>query len=221
VKYEQHATQKKRLLAMTQNDPNINNSSSQMKQEPTEFASSTAYEYPPYDHQKRSSWVGSSSSNAPSSSAIVQPPNAHQSHHLLSHSKRDSAGGGSNSGSQQQQQQPPVAHGKSEVPLSSSSTTTSLNSTPIFHHHHSNHHHHHRTQPQNTTPLGNSPTTTLLQTQQPDIYAQAEIYRRPTVFVSQASAYAYNARVIPPPPAHNPSNRQVRSTRNRAWRATF
>jgi homeodomain interacting protein kinase len=198
---------------MTQNDPNIMNgssSSNQMKQEPTEFATIN-YEYPPFDHQKRSSWVGSSTT-APSS-ALVQPPNAHQGHHV-SHSKRDSAGCGSNSGpSVPQQQLPPIAHGKSEAPLSSSSTTTSLNSTPIFHHHHHHHHnhssHHHRTQPQNTTPLGNSPTTALLQTQQSDIYAQAEIYRRPTVFVSQASAYAYNARVIPPPPAHNPSNRQV------------
>ncbi|CAG9800548.1 unnamed protein product [Chironomus riparius] len=210
VKYEQHATQKKRLLAMTQNDPNITNSSNsstnQLKQEPAEFSTSSSlhYEYPPYDHQKRSSWVG------PTTTTLVQPPNAHQSHHI--HSKRESAGCGSNSNSGSQQ--PPIAHGKSELPLASSSTT-SLNSTPIYHHHHHNHHHsshHHRTQPQNTTPLGNSPSAAaLLQTQQPDIYAQ-ELYRRPTVFVSQASAYAYNARVVPPPPAHNPSNRQVLPT---------
>lgn len=197
VKYEQHASQKKRLLAMTQNDPNITTSNSnQMKQEPTEFNASLNYEYPPYDHQKRSSWVGSSS---------VIPPTAHQSHHM--HNKRDSVGCGSNSGSQQyqqppqqpliQQNQPPIAHGKNDMALSS---TTSLNSTPIYHHHHS--HHHHRSQPQD------SPSAALLQPQQADIYAQAELYRRPTVFVSQASAYAYNARVVPPP-AHNPSNRQV------------
>jgi homeodomain interacting protein kinase len=182
-----------------------------MKQEPTEFQSSTStsaammnYEYLPYDHQKRSSWA--------SATAMGQPPTAHQSHHNI-HNKRDSSGSNSISQLQTQQQQPPVAHGKSEVPLASSSTT-SLNSTPIYHHHHNHHHssHHHRTQPQNnTTPLGNSPIASnaaLLQPQQPDIYAQAEIYRRPTVFVSQASAYAYNARVVQPPPAHNP-NRQV------------
>jgi homeodomain interacting protein kinase len=183
---------------MTQNDPNVtsssNSSTNQMKQEPAEFSSiqpaTLNYEYPPYDHQKRSSWVG------PTTTMV--PPNAHQSHYT----KRDSAGCGSNPGSQQ----PPMAHGKNEIPLASSSTT-SLNSTPIYHHHH---HHHHRTHPQNSTPLGNSPigaSTALLQPQQPDIYAQAEIYRRPTVFVSQAS-YAYNARVVPPP-AHNPNNRQV------------
>jgi homeodomain interacting protein kinase len=195
VKYEQHASQKKRLLAMTQSDSNVTSNSSQMKQEPAEFNASVNYEYPPYD-QKRSSWVGGGSS-------MIQPPNAHQSHHV--HNKRDSMG---NSGSNQYQathqppqqpQQPPIAHGKNDM---ASSSTTSLNSTPIYHHHN---HHYHRTQPQDS-PIGTS--AALLQPQQADIYAQAEIYRRPTVFVSQASAYAYNARVVPPP-AHNPSNRQV------------
>lgn len=186
---------------MTQNDPNVTSSSSnQMKQEPAEFNSS--YEYPQYDQQKRSSWVGSSSS----SSTLVQPPTAHQGHHV--HNKRDSLGCGSSSGSQpttqQPHQQPPIAHGKNDM---SSSSTTSLNSTPIYHHHHNHHshHHHHRTQPQDS-PIGTN--AALLQPQQADIYAQAELYRRPTVFVSQASAYAYNTRVVPPP-AHNPSNRQV------------
>lgn len=213
VKYEQHASQKKRLLAMTQNDPNVTSSSSnQMKQEPAEFnASSNTYEYPQYDQQKRSSWVGSSSTT------LVQPPNAHQGHHV--HNKRDSLGCGSGSGSQQppiqqiqqqqqQHQQPPIAHVKDMA-----SSSTSLNSTPIYHHHHHNHHshhHHHRTQPQDS-PIGTS--ATLLQPQQADIYAQAELYRRPTVFVSQASAYAYNTRVVPPP-AHNPSNRQVTHRRH-------
>jgi homeodomain interacting protein kinase len=103
---------------------------------------------------------------------------------------------------------PPVAHVKNDVPPAASSST-SLNTTPIYHHHH----HHPRTQPQaqNTTPLGNSPigtTATLLQPQQADIYAQAELYRRPTVFVSQTS-YGYNTARVVPPPAHNSNSRQV------------
>jgi hypothetical protein len=116
--------------------------------------------------------------------------------------KRDSSG--SNPGPQQQ---PPIAHIKNDIP-SAPSSSTSLNTTPIYHHHH---HHNHRTQPQNTTPLGNSPigtTAALLQPQQADIYAQAELYRRPTVFVSQAS-YAYNTARVVPPPAHNGNSRQV------------
>lgn len=176
--------------------PNIflglpSNSSANLKQEPAEFASAllNQFEYPPYDHQKRASWVGPT---------IVQPPIAHaQSHHL--NNKRDSSG--SNPGPQQ----PPVAHIKNDIP-SAPSSSTSLNTTPIYHHQH------HRTQPQtqNTTPLGNSPLGpgALLQPQQADIYAQAELYRRPTVFVSQA-AYAYNAPRVVPPPAHNSNSRQV------------
>ena len=209
VKYEQQQSQKKRLLAMTQNDANNSappgpSSANQLKQEPAEFAINQ-FEYPPYDHQKRSSWVG------PQSGPIVQPPMAHAHNH---HIKRDSSG--SNPGPQQQQQQqqsqhqPPNAHIKNDIP-SASSSSTSLNTTPIYHHHH---HHHPRTQqPQgiNTTPLGNSPigtTAALLQPQQADIYAQAELYRRPTVFVSQAS-YAYNTARVVPPPAHNGNSRQV------------
>lgn len=209
VKYEQQQqqSQKKRLLAMTQSDSNISapqpaRSANQLKQEPTEFSSAflNQFEYPPYDHQKRSSWVGPTSS-------IAQPPIAHAHNHHLNN-KRDSSG--SNPGPQQQLQQPqaPVAHVKNDIP-SASSSSTSLNNTPIYHHHH---HHHHRTQPQtqNTTPLGNSPigTSALLQPQQADIYAQAELYRRPTVFVSQAS-YAYNPPRVVPPPAHNGNSRQV------------
>lgn len=210
VKYEQQQqqSQKKRLLAMTQNDANntapgpSSSSANQLKQEPAEFAPAflNQFEYPPYDHQKRSSWVGPT---------IVQPPVAHAHNHHMNN-KRDSSG--SNPGPQQQPlqhpQQPPVAHIKNDVP-SAPSSTTSLNTTPIYHHHH---HHHHRTQPQtqNTTPLGNSPigTSALLQPQQADIYAQTELYRRPTVFVSQAS-YAYNTPRVVPPPAHNGNSRQV------------
>ena len=241
VKYEQHAgqSQKKRLLAMAQNECLLNNSGppppqsssssgNQLKQEPTEFATSSSlnYDYPPnFEHQKRSSWVG-----PPSTSAVAPPPSAHHNshhHHSSSSNKRDSGysstqgpsvsqGQGSSQGSsqQQQQQQPPLAHIKN-APSSSSSWN---GGTPIYHHlHHSqtqqNIVHHHRQQPQNTTPLGNSPigatiTGTMIQPQQAEIYAaQNDLYRRPTVFVSQAPYQAYN-RVVPPP-AHNGSSRQV------------
>lgn len=56
---------------------------------------------------------------------------------------------------------------------------------------------------QSNTPLGSSPGML----QQDLAYAQADLYRRPTVFVSQAPYQNYN-RVVPPP-AHNGSNRQV------------
>lgn len=207
----QQQSQKKRLLAMTQNENNNlvapglpSSSASQLKQEPAEFSSSSLnqFDYPPYDHQKRSSWVSPVS-------AIVQPPVAHAGHnHHNLNNKRDSSG--SNPGPQHIQ--PPLAHIKNDL-VAVPSSSTSLNTTPIYHHHH---HHNHRTQPQtqNTTPLGNSPIGTsaaLLQPQQADIYAQAELYRRPTVFVSQAS-YAYNTARVVPPPAHNGNSRQVRKS---------
>lgn len=56
---------------------------------------------------------------------------------------------------------------------------------------------------QSNTPLGSSPGIL----QQDLTYAQSDMYRRPTVFVSQAPYQNYN-RVVPPP-AHNGSNRQV------------
>lgn len=56
---------------------------------------------------------------------------------------------------------------------------------------------------QSNTPLGGSPGIL----QQDLSYAQNDMYRRPTVFVSQAPYQNYN-RVVPPP-AHNGSNRQV------------
>ncbi|CRK92719.1 CLUMA_CG006256, isoform B [Clunio marinus] len=205
-------SQKKRLLAMSQNEANqtvsvpSSSSGNQLKQEPVEFATAfmNQFEYPSYDHQKRSSWVGA----GPSSSIVVQPPLAH----AHNQHKRELSGSGS---TQQQQPQPPVAHVKNDIP-STASSSTSLNTTPIYQHHQpqqQSQHHHHRTQPRtsNTTPMGNSPigttAATLLQPQPPDIYAQAELYRRPTVFVSQAS-YAYNTARVVPPPAHT-NSRQV------------
>lgn len=56
---------------------------------------------------------------------------------------------------------------------------------------------------QHNTPLGSSPGGVLPQ----EIYAPSDLYRRQTVFVSQAPYQPYH-RVVPPP-AHNPSNRQV------------
>lgn len=56
---------------------------------------------------------------------------------------------------------------------------------------------------QSNTPLGGSPGIL----QQDLTYAPSDMYRRPTVFVSQAPYQNYN-RVVPPP-AHNGSNRQV------------
>lgn len=55
---------------------------------------------------------------------------------------------------------------------------------------------------QHNTPLGSSPGV-LPQ----EIYAPSDLYRRQTVFVSQAPYQPYH-RIVPPP-AHNPSNRQV------------
>lgn len=194
---QQHQqSQKKRLLAMSQNETvQLGQSSSSLKQEPAEFAVSSAaylslnpqFDYPPYDHQKRSSWV--------SPTIMGQPPAAHSHNHVH---KRDTSSS-TNSG-------PPVAHAKTDIPLVSSSST-SLNTTPIYHHHQK------QSQQQNTTPLGNSPigastAAAYLAQPQPDIYAQADLYRRPTVFVSQPS-YAYNTARVVPPPAHNGNSRQV------------
>lgn len=178
VKFEPHAglSQKKRLLAMAQNEylvvNNIPNNSSSIshqlsvpKQEPSEFNSN--YDYQNQILDKRSSWA----------------PPAHHNHH-----KRESM---STYIPSQQNQPPPIAHAKN----SSGSVASSWN-TPIFRQHQTN------------TPIGNSPGCGPAAILQQDIYAQGDsMYRRPTVFVSQAPYQSYN-RVIPPP-AHNASSRQV------------
>jgi homeodomain interacting protein kinase len=104
-------------------------------------------------------------------------PPAHHNHH-----KHDSVAYLTTQPSQAAPAPPPLAHAK----------TTSWGA-PIYRQQHTS----------SNTPLGNSPVGLLPQ----DIYAQAELYRRPTVFVSQAPYQTYN-RVVPPP-AHNGSNRQV------------
>jgi homeodomain interacting protein kinase len=159
IKYEPHVgqSQKKRLLAMAQNECLLSSSSSNQlhvpKQEPAEFS----YEYPP-QVDKRSSWA----------------PPAHHNHH-----KRESS-----TYLTPQQAAPPMAHAKNSAGPAWG--------VPIY-----------RQQHQSNTPLGGSPGNVLQQ----DIYAQSEIYRRPTVFVSQAPYQSFN-RVVPPP-AHNGSSRQV------------
>ncbi|XP_055701503.1 homeodomain-interacting protein kinase 2 isoform X2 [Phlebotomus papatasi] len=165
VKYEPHAvqSQKKRLLAMAQNECFLSSSSSSSsnqlhvpKQEPTEFT----YDYTQVD--KRASWAA---------------PPAHHNHH-----KRDTAPYISS------QHPPPMAHTKNAT-----ATAAAVAAYPIYRQQHQS----------SNTPLGNSPGGLLQQ----DIYAQGDIYRRPTVFVSQAPYQTYN-RVVPPP-AHNGSSRQV------------
>ncbi|XP_055686785.1 homeodomain-interacting protein kinase 2 isoform X2 [Lutzomyia longipalpis] len=167
VKYEPHAvqSQKKRLLAMAQNECFLQTSSSSSnqlhvpKQEPTEFT----YDYTQVD--KRASWA----------------PPAHHNHH-----KRDTAPYMSS------QHPPPMAHTKNSSTAVAAVAAASWGA-PVYRQQHQS----------ANTPLGSSPGGLMQQ----DIYAQSDIYRRPTVFVSQAPYQTYN-RVVPPP-AHNGSSRQV------------
>lgn len=86
----------------------------------------------------------------------------------------------------QAQAPPPIAHAKN-------TPTVSAWPAPMYRQAH-----------QSNTPLGGSPGGGILPQ---EIYAQGELYRRPTVFVSQAPYQPYH-RIVPPP-AHNASNRQV------------
>lgn len=96
---------------------------------------------------------------------------------------------------------PPMAHSKSSAAAAIAVTAAAVASwgAPVY-----------RQPPlqSSNTPLGTSPGGLL---QPADIYAQQEMYRRPTVFMSQAPYQNYN-RVVPPP-AHNASNRQVLPSR--------
>uniref|UniRef100_A0A1A9WBT4 non-specific serine/threonine protein kinase n=1 Tax=Glossina brevipalpis TaxID=37001 RepID=A0A1A9WBT4_9MUSC len=250
VKYEPGQSQKKRILAMAQNEcympPSSSHSGSSSnastqahpaanlphlptKQEPTEF-----YEYPIQQQQhqqtidnKRSSWAAVSSGSqhqpvplahhkreapsvAPSSagayvqqpassgSAVVAPPMAHSktssSSTMAAAAAAAATVGPPSWGAPQVYRQPSQ---------SSQSQQQSTHQPPSQHQ-------------TNTTPIGNSPTSAAAAAAmlQQDIYAaaaaQGDIYRRPTVFVSQAApTYAYNRAVVAPPPAHNSSSRQV------------
>uniref|UniRef100_U5EGN3 non-specific serine/threonine protein kinase n=1 Tax=Corethrella appendiculata TaxID=1370023 RepID=U5EGN3_9DIPT len=216
VKYEQHAgqSQKKRLLAMAQNECLLQNSSNTgstatnplhvPKQEPTEFV--TYDSYPQVD--KRSSWAPSSSSSS----------SMHHSHNTNSNNQSTSSGHKRESSVYL----PPSGSGNTGMlmagggnPTSSTSSVSNNNQnssastsgcipppphahskntpTAVFRQH----------QQSSNTPIGSSPGAILQQQQ--DIYGQ-DMYRRPTVFVSQAPY-----RVVPPP-AHNGSSRQVLPT---------
>lgn len=206
IKYEHHAgqSQKKRLLAMAQNECLLSTTNHTLhvpKQEPTEFV---AYEYPQVD--KRSSWAppGSSSSSSHYSSSghkresSVYMPSSSSSSSAAAAAAAAAAnqsmmGSGSNMAGAATvvAGAPPHAHAKN-TPTGSGSSSWGA---PIYRQH----------QPSSNTPLGSSPGALL---PQQDIYAaQGDIYRRSAVFVSQAPYQTYN-RVVPPP-AHNASSRQV------------
>lgn len=204
IKYEHHAgqSQKKRLLAMAQNECLLSSSTNQLhvpKQEPTEFV---AYEYPQVD--KRSSWAppgssshyggghqsGSSSGHKRESSAYM--PSSSSSSSSINQGSSSMGGGPMGSGPSLGAA-PPHAHAKN-TPTGGSGSSWGA---PVYRQH----------QQSSNTPLGSSPGAML---QQQDIYAQGDIYRRSAVFVSQAPYQTYN-RVVPPP-AHNASSRQVLPT---------
>ncbi|XP_075161148.1 homeodomain interacting protein kinase isoform X5 [Haematobia irritans] len=244
VKYEHGQSQKKRILAMAQNEC-YNSSSSQTqsqstnglphiptKQEPVEF-----YEYPAQQQQqmdnKRSSWASNASSSQHQSSAA--PPLAHHKREAPSAAPSSSAGAGyvqqpSSSGASGVH--PPIAHSKSSSSSSAAkaaaavgppswgaaqvyrqpSQSSQLQQQPQSSGGSQSQPHQNNT----TTPMGSSPSSAAAAAAilQQDIYAaaavQGEMYRRPTVFVSQAApTYAYNRAVVAPPPAHNSSSRQV------------
>ncbi|XP_073841857.1 homeodomain interacting protein kinase isoform X4 [Musca autumnalis] len=258
VKYEPGQSQKKRILAMAQNECYIpsshssTNSSSQTqsqpsnslphlptKQEPVEF-----YEYPAHQQQqmdnKRSSWAaanssgGSGGSQHQSSSSAVPP---------LAHHKREAPSAAPSSaaaaaGTYVQQPtssgtsvvHPPMAHSKSSSSSSSAAAAAAAVGPPSWGaaqvyrqpsqgsqlQQQSSGNGGQSHQGNTTTPMGNSPSSAAAAAAilQQDIYAaaavQGDMYRRPTVFVSQAApTYAYNRAVVAPPPAHNSSSRQV------------
>lgn len=206
IKYEHHAgqSQKKRLLAMAQNECLLSSSTNQLhvpKQEPTEFV---AYEYPQMD--KRSSWAppgtsshyggnnNNSSSGHKRESSAYMPSSASSSSSInQGGSSGMGGGGGGPMGGSSLVTVPPHAHAKN-TPTGGSGSSWGA---PVYRQH----------QQSSNTPLGSSPGAIL---QQQDIYAQGDIYRRSAVFVSQAPYQTYN-RVVPPP-AHNASSRQVLPT---------
>ncbi|XP_046806921.1 homeodomain-interacting protein kinase 2 isoform X5 [Lucilia cuprina] len=244
VKYEPGQSQKKRILAMAQNEcympssHSSTNSSSQTssslphlptKQEPTEF-----YDYPSQQQQqpqhvdnKRSSWAASSGGSqqqapplalhkreapsvAPSSSGgyVQQPASSGTSanvHPPMAHSKSSSSSSSSAAASVG-----PPSWGAPQIYRQTSHTSQLQQQQPSGTHTSQSQH-----QTNTTTPMGNSPSSAVAAAAmlQQDIYAAAvqnDIYRRPTVFVSQAApTYTYNRAVVAPPPAHNSSSRQV------------
>lgn len=177
IKYEPHAaqSQKKRLLAMAQNECLLSTSCSASsnnnqlhvpKLEPADQLQQ--YDYPQVVVEKRASWA---------------PPAHHNNHH-----KRESV---QSYIASQQAAPPPMAHTKNSAAAAAAAAASWA--APMYRQAH-----------QSNTPLDGSPGGVLPQ----DIYAHSEaMYRRPTVFVSQAPYQGFN-RVVPPP-AHNSSSRQV------------
>uniref|UniRef100_A0A1I8Q140 non-specific serine/threonine protein kinase n=1 Tax=Stomoxys calcitrans TaxID=35570 RepID=A0A1I8Q140_STOCA len=252
VKYEPGQSQKKRILAMAQNEcympssHSSTNSSSQTqsqstnslphlptKQEPVEF-----YEYPPQQQQqmenKRSSWAATSCGSSSQHQSSAVPPLAHHKREAPSAAPPSSAGAyvqqPSSSGASGVH--PPMAHSKSSSSSSSTAAKAAAvgppswgaaqvyrqpsQSSQLQQQQSSGGNQSQSHQTNNTTPIGSSPSSVAAAAAilQQDIYAaaavQGDMYRRPTVFVSQAApTYAYNRAVVAPPPAHNSSSRQV------------
>ncbi|XP_012157400.1 homeodomain-interacting protein kinase 2 [Ceratitis capitata] len=246
IKYEPGQSQKKRILAMAQNEcynnggsgvgcsgGSLGNQTASLphlptKQEPAEF-----YEYPPQQatsvvvDNKRSSWAAAATqappahhkrevtSTASSASAYVQhTPSSVAVAPPLAHSKSSSSavsGGGVAVGAVSGPTTGPPSWGAPQVYHRQQQTHTAVQvvaptaqqqpqqqQQPQHHQHQAN------------TPIGGSPAAATAVMLQPDIYAQGDMYRRPTVFVSQATpTYAYNRAAVAPPPAHNSSSRQV------------
>ncbi|KMY96689.1 LOW QUALITY PROTEIN: uncharacterized protein Dsimw501_GD11020 [Drosophila simulans] len=205
------------------------------KQEPAEFYPEYAAAPPQQLDTKRSSWAPTSSGSGVSALPLAHPkreaPSVAPISYVapsvappLAHSKSSSA---SSSSSISAATAAAAAAAAARTPYDASqlwlevrggrcqrsrycggSTQPPPSSVAPHPHHHSHGHHHH----QAGTPLGGSPSSTAAAALlQPDIYAQGDIYRRPTQFVSQAApSYAYaNRAVVAPPPAHNSSSRQV------------
>lgn len=181
------------------------------KQEPTEYTVVPVLpysEYPPMSGQslmpqqtqpllsdKRASWAPAPAHHSGGSSSGGSGGGGHH--------KRDHS---SYLPTQQMVQQanvpPPLAHSKSSSAAAAIAVTAAAVASwgaPVYRQ---------PTLQSSNTPLGTSPGGLL---QQADIYAQQDMYRRPTVFMSQAPYQTYN-RVVPPP-AHNASNRQVLPSR--------
>ncbi|XP_049315240.1 homeodomain-interacting protein kinase 2 isoform X3 [Bactrocera dorsalis] len=240
IKYEPGQSQKKRILAMAQNECYNNGGNSAVgcsgslgnqtaslphlptKQEPAEF-----YEYPPQQatsvvvDNKRSSWAAAATqappahhkrevtSTASSASAYVQhTPSTAAAAPPLAHSKSSSSavGGAVAVGAVSGAAAGPPSWGAPQVYHRQQQTHAAVQVVaPSAQQQQPQHHQH-----QANTPIGGSPAAATAVMLQPDIYAQGDIYRRPTVFVSQATpTYAYNRAAVAPPPAHNSSSRQV------------
>ncbi|XP_054084594.1 homeodomain-interacting protein kinase 2 isoform X3 [Zeugodacus cucurbitae] len=246
IKYEPGQSQKKRILAMAQNEcynnggnngvgcsGSLGNQTASLphlptKQEPAEF-----YEYPPQQatsvvvDNKRSSWAAAATqappappahhkrevtSTASSASAYVQhTPSTGAAAPPLAHSKSSSSavGGAVAVGAVSGAAAGPPSWGAPQVYHRQQQTHTAVQvvapSAQQQQQQQPQHHQH-----QANTPIGGSPAAATAVMLQPDIYAQGDMYRRPTVFVSQATpTYAYNRAAVAPPPAHNSSSRQV------------